>query len=96
MSLTNIVDCRTKKYAFANVTAIVEPTCHDNSCTGADWAGKPEIDWSYDELKSCSVNEAIVWAGKKSGPTTLYIYDLGDGISVQRSEPDGADKSSVG
>ena len=79
--ITNIVDHRKHTYRWKKVTAIVEPTCHDNSCRDADQADLDESGWiGYDELAETSVLDAILWAQEFPCETTLYLYDLGDGI----------------
>lgn len=83
--LVNIVDKRTNSYAFKQITAICEPAWHDNTVQGADRIDRelPRDDsWSYDELPITTLEEALDWAKNKPGKTTLYLYDLGDGINI--------------
>lgn len=83
--LTNIVDRREHKYVWDHVTAIFEPTYHDNTVAEAygpsTSAPAPERDWSYQELADCSVAEACARAQELDGHTTVFLYDLGRGIS---------------
>ncbi len=81
--LVNIIDNRKHPYQWRQITAIAEPAWHDNRCKEADQVReRPIPDWSYDEYKNTSVGGAIHWASEKPGLTTLYLYDLGDGIKV--------------
>jgi len=78
----NVIDRRKKPYVWKNVTAIMEPTWHDNSCTGADKAeqGKGE-GVGYQEFADISVSLAMLTAYKMDFMVTVFLYDLGDGIS---------------
>lgn len=83
MPLVNIVDRRKNTYVWDKITAIFEPACHDNHVkyeqkTLAD----VEDSWSYQELAECTLTEAVVCAFGLPGQTTLYLYDLGDGINI--------------
>ncbi|QYO77572.1 hypothetical protein [Devosia salina] len=79
--LTNIIDHRRRPYRWAAITAIVEATSHDNSVPDADQATRGEHDTVYDEMPVGSLAEAIAWADSFPGQTTLYLYDLGDGVA---------------
>lgn len=82
----NIVDGRKRRYRWARVKAIVEPTWHDNKCKDADQAEpcSGEVDWG--ERLGISVSEAIKWAGDLPFPVTLYFYDEGDEAGPNRDE----------
>lgn len=82
MPVVNIVDRRKKPYRWKRVLAIVEPACQDNSVKDSDQAEKPMHDWSYDERDGISVQEAIAWAGRHIGQTTLFLRDEGDNETV--------------
>lgn len=86
MPVVNIIDNRTRRYRSQLITAIVEPACQDNSVKDSDHYPRGPDDWSYDELPEASVQHAISWAGMKPGATTLYLWDLGDGISTDRTK----------
>lgn len=84
--LFNVVDHRTKKFRWAEITAIVEPTIHDETCVESDVvpAGLREYTGvGYAEKPKCSFQEAVKWAEEFDFPVTLYVYDLGDGISTR-------------
>lgn len=88
--LTNIVDRRSNPYRWREVTAVFEPTAQDNvTKKGSDEAARPPRDWSHEELERTTVQGAINYANALSGPTTVYIYDLGDGIGERKVGPDG-------
>jgi hypothetical protein len=83
----NVIDRRRRRYRWAKVHAIVEPTWHDNSVSGADQAPETtaETDVVFDERKEISVNDAITWATSQSCPATLYIRD-GETLDQSSSE----------
>lgn len=83
--LRNIIDNRKHRYRWLLVTAIIEPTWHDNSRKDADQSARfPNEGIGYGELASASLAEAIQWANSFKFPVTLYLYDLGDGICTAR------------
>jgi hypothetical protein len=90
MPIWNIIDRRTLHHKWRHVTVIVEPTNHDNSVLGADKAPRGDHSPCYDERADYSLADAIAWVQSMKHPMTLYIYDLGDGISVRG--PDGPRK----
>jgi len=64
--IVNIIDHRKHQHRWTKITAIVEPTCHDNSIEDADQA-EWESDWSYDEKVETSLEEANEWGNSFSG-----------------------------
>lgn len=82
--ILNIIDRRTNKYKWKEITAIFEPTCHNNSIVNScDKTEHTKYDGiGYDEIEKCSLTEAIEWGIKNINYVTLFIYDLGDGIKV--------------
>lgn len=82
--ILNIVDNRTKRYRWKRITAIIEPTWHDNKCTDSDyspkWVTEPTV--GYDERAEISLHEALHWAMNLPYGVTLYLYDLGQGINI--------------
>jgi hypothetical protein len=79
--ISNIVDRRTRRYRWKQITAIIEPTSHDNSVDDSDQTDVPGAEIIvYDERPAISVADAIAWAGSLPYATTLYLYDLGSGI----------------
>jgi hypothetical protein len=79
----NIIDRRKRRYRWKQITAIVEPTYHDNLCKDSDETEVPEPGFTdYDERAVISVADAIAWAMSLAFPVTLYLYDLGQGINV--------------
>jgi hypothetical protein len=84
--ISNIIDRRKRQYRWKQVTAIVEPTYHDNSVDDSDQTEVPEPDFFlYDERAAISVGDAIAWALSLPFAATLYLYDLGDGIKSRAS-----------
>ena len=83
----NVIDRRRRRYRWAKVHAIVEPTWHDNSVSGADQAPETtaETDVVFDERKEISVNDAITWATSQSCPVTLYVRD-GEALDQSSNE----------
>jgi hypothetical protein len=78
----NIIDRRKHPYRWKAVTAIMEPTYHDNSIAESDQAEETIDDIIYDERPEISVADAVTWVQSLSFPATLYLYDLGQGINV--------------
>src|SRR5262245_48062562 len=77
----NLIDHRKRQYRWKEITAIIEPTCHDNRCKDSDQAPPMElIGLGYDERENISLAGAIEWAQGLHYPVTLYLYDLEDGI----------------
>ena len=77
----NIIDERKRRYRWKKVTAIVEPTYHDNSVQDSDQAGMPEPGFTiYDQREEISLADAIIWATSLPFEATLSLYDLGEGI----------------
>ena len=77
----NIIDHRERPYRWRRINAIVEATCHDNSCTDSDQAEEGPEDIVYDQREGISLEGAIAWASSLPGGVTLYLYDEGRGIS---------------
>ena len=80
--LSNIIDRRKHPYRFKKITAIVEPTWHDNHCQDADQCEMKVAWFGYDEKLECTVNEALEWGFLKPGENTLFLYDLGQGTDI--------------
>jgi hypothetical protein len=79
--LWNIIDRRKRPYRWKSITAIVEPVYHDNSVADADEAEIPPPGFfPYDQKEQTSVADAVIWAQSLPFQSTLYLYDLGDGI----------------
>lgn len=83
--ILNVIDRRKNKYKWKEITAIFEPTCHDNSIANtiseADKTEHTKYDGvGYDEIEKCSLEEAIQAGLKNINYLTLFIYDLGEGI----------------
>jgi hypothetical protein len=77
----NIVDRRKRPHRWKAITAIIEPTSHDNSCADADQADdSAEESFAYDQRAEISLADAVIWAQSQPFAVTLYLYDLGDGI----------------
>ena len=82
----NIIDRRRRQYRWKAITAIIEPVAQDNSCKDSDQADEPEGDFSfYDQQPEISLADAVVWAQSQPYAVTLYLYDLGGGISAAKS-----------
>lgn len=83
--ILNIVDHRKNRYRWREITAIFEPTFHDNSCKNSDLTTEEENlcnGISYHEIKKCSLNAAIRYAIDSESHLTVYLYDLGEGIKA--------------
>lgn len=78
----NVIDKRERRYRWQLVTAIVEPTWHDNSCADSDQAERTTNEIEYDEREATSIVDAIQWAHDLPFPVTLYIYELGRGTNT--------------
>ncbi len=78
----NIIDSRNHPYRWKEITAIVEPTHHDNSVENSDQADISNSDFVYDERASISLCDAIAWALSLPFGATLYLYDVGNGINT--------------
>lgn len=76
----NIVDNRKRKYRWLEINAVIENTCHDNSCGDSDQAPESDAGTLYDQRKNILLHDAIIWAENATGMLTLYLYDKGDGI----------------
>jgi len=79
----NIVDRRKRQFRWKKITAIVEPTYHDNAVQDSDQAELPEPGFTvYDERAAISLVDAVAWATALPFAVALYLYDLGHGINV--------------
>jgi hypothetical protein len=77
----NIIDRRERQHRWKSITAIIEPTSHDNSCADSDQVDESaEEFFAYDQRAAISLAHAIIWAQSQPFAVTLYLYDLGDGI----------------
>ncbi|HZE54490.1 MAG TPA: hypothetical protein VE111_14670 [Bradyrhizobium sp.] len=77
----NIIDRRTRQHRWRQITAIVEPTYHDNTVDDADQADNAGPDAPVHEQRpAISVTDAVAWATGIPCAVTLYFYDLGAGI----------------
>jgi hypothetical protein len=82
----NIVDMRKRHYRWKAISAIMEPTYHDNSVADSDQVDEIDFDTIYDERAEISVADAVNWVQSLPFPATLYLYDLGDGIRPSASK----------
>ena len=79
--ISSIIDRRKRQYRWKQITAIAEPTYHDNSVDDSDETEIPEPGVIvYDERTVIPVADAIAWATSLPFAATLYLYDLGSGI----------------
>ncbi len=76
----NIIDHRKRPYRWKAVTAIMEPTRHDNSVEDSDKIEEQYDEVIYDQREEISLADAVIWVQSLPFPATLYIYDLGEGI----------------
>ena len=83
--ICNIVDRRKRPYRWKAITAIMEPTYHDNSVADSDRIDEINFDIIYDERAKISLADAVGWVQSLPFPATLYLYDLGDGIRTDAS-----------
>jgi hypothetical protein len=83
--ISNIIDRRKRRYRWKQITAIIEPTYHDNSVDDSDEAEEEIDSVVYDGRAVISVGDAIAWASSLPFAVTLYLYDLGDGIKSRAS-----------
>jgi hypothetical protein len=81
----NIIDHRKRPYRWKAITAIMEPTYHDNSVADSDQVEDIVFDTFYDQRAEISLADAVTWVQSLPFPATLYLYDLGDGIRVSAS-----------
>jgi len=77
----NIIDHRKHPYRWKMITAIMEPTWHDNSVHDSDQTEELLDDIVYDQREEISLADAVAWVQSLPFPATLYLYDLGRGIS---------------
>lgn len=85
----NIIDRRKRPHRWKAITAIMEPTYHDNSVADSDQAEETEDDIVYDQREEISLADAVVWVQSLPFPATLYLYDLGQGINVVKTSETG-------
>lgn len=79
----NIIDRRKRSYRFEAVTAIFEPTWHDNACPDGDQAPKFDGEgMGYMELETTSIATAIRAGERLPYAVTLYLYDEGANYEV--------------
>lgn len=78
----NVIDNRTRPYRWKRINAIVEPTCHDNSCSDSDQAESGPDDIVYDEREGISLADAITWANSLPCGVPLFLFDEGRGTSI--------------
>jgi hypothetical protein len=78
----NIVDRRKRPFRWKAITAIMEPTYHDNVCPDSDQADGTPDDIAYDHRAEISLADAVTWVQSLPFPATLYLYDLGQGINA--------------
>lgn len=84
--ICNIIDHRKRPYRWKAITAIMEPTYHDNRVADSDWI-EPTISGTvYDQRAEISLADAVAWVQSLAFPATLYLYDLGDGIRSATSK----------
>jgi hypothetical protein len=81
--IENISDRRKRPHRWKRISAIVEPTWHDND-------GGPDRDQSepstddivYDQREAISLAGAIAWANSLPDRVTLFLYDEGSGTTL--------------
>lgn len=78
----NIIDRRERRHRWKAITAIIEPTFHDNSVPDSDTAEEIEGVTEYEEREGVSLADAVAWASAFPFPVTLYLYDLGKGTNT--------------
>ncbi len=78
----NIVDSRKRPYRWKTITAIIEPTYHDNNVADSDHTESMRCDPEFDKRAEISLADAVAWAQSLAFPVTLFLYDLGEGIRV--------------
>jgi hypothetical protein len=78
----NIIDKRERRYRWQRITAIVEPTWHDNTCADSDQTERAAGEIEYDEREAISLADAIQWANEMPFPVTLFLYDLSKGTNT--------------
>lgn len=79
--IVNLIDNRKRRYRWKQITAIVEPTYHDNSVADSDQAEVPPPGFlPYDQREEISLVDAVSWANGLPFAVTLFLYDLGEGI----------------
>ena len=84
--ILNVIDDRRTRYRWKQVTAIAEPTWHDNKCKDSDRADPTAGESEYEEINNISVNEAIKWASELPFNVTLYLSDANEaGTSITLS-----------
>jgi hypothetical protein len=85
--IANINDRRKHPYRWKRITAIVEPTYHDNTVADSDQAEVPPPGFfPYDQREKTSLADAVLWANELPFEVTLYLYDLGEGIAASGFE----------
>jgi hypothetical protein len=80
--ILNIIDRRKKPYKWKEITAIFEPTCHDNSVKDSDFDTQRYEGIGYHEIANCSLSNAMHFASQAMAGLTVYLYDLGEGIKI--------------
>ncbi len=76
--ITNIIDNRKRKYLWARLDVVIEPTWHDNSVKDSDIAEEmPGEGVGYEERSDLTLRQAVQWAEKLAYCATLYVYDHG-------------------
>ena len=78
--ISNIIDRRTRQYRWKKITAIVEPTDHDDAVSGSDEEIPEPGSIVYDERAEISVADAIAWAASLPFAATSPSVRLGSGI----------------
>ena len=76
MPVVNIIDNRKNKYRWKKVTAMAEPAFMNERRTargGVDTTEAARPNWTQKDTTGISLQQAIEWAMKLDGETTLYI-----------------------
>lgn len=89
--ILNIIDGRKRKYRWREITAIFEPTKHDNTCVDSDATQEKEnfeCSIGYHEEEKISLADALKCAQASQEYLTVYLYDLGQGINIASTKTD--------
>jgi hypothetical protein len=73
--IQNVIDNRKRQHRWERITAVIEPTWHDNSVADADQAEPAAGEAEYEERSGLSAGEAVAWAQGLPYPVTVYVYD---------------------
>jgi|ERR1700722_15399997 hypothetical protein len=84
----NIIDKRTRPYRWKAITAIVEPTYHDNTVPDSDQTEDPINDVPYDQRAEISLADAVIWAQSLSFlRLCTFTTSVAGSTSPMRNQP---------